>query len=120
MPRNPHEKGTRSTTRAVLTLTETLALAEIVRARYTASGLDCAKFAITLNDTPSERESFRFPINAGHIRSLLEACKIPQNRPPAAVKTLSPRASALAALEEKILSLTSRVEVLEFKAKNCK
>lgn len=107
MPRS-HEKGDRPTFRNISNNFEVLALAAIVKARYTASGLNCSDFAKTVNDTASEIVDFRFPLNAGHIRSILNACKIPLNRVPAAEKTT--------ALSRRMM-LEARVNVLETRIK---
>ncbi len=67
-------------TRRVLLLKESLALNEIVQARYAASGLDNAAFAESINKLPDERSKFRFELAATHITTALEAADIPPNR----------------------------------------
>ena len=76
-----NEKGTKSSIRGVLNGKEMFALADILKSRYVESRLDNTKFAKTLNDTPSERSSFRFDITPSHIASMLMTLDMEPNRP---------------------------------------
>lgn len=92
------------TKKTMLSMTESFKLAEIVRARYTTSGLDNVAFARSVNDTPLERALFRSDITASNIGSVVEACGIEGNRARASHKTTD---------EGYNIFLTNRVAALE-------
>lgn len=91
-----------------LTMRETLTLADIIRARYTASGLSNQEFADSINADPTERAAFRSDVTRGNVVGSLEALGIEPNlascRPGGDdVKALAARVEAL---EQAVRNLT--------------
>jgi len=70
-------KGTRSITRGVLTLKESLAVSALVQSSYKELGLSNIEFAKHTNSVLAEK--LRFPLNEKHIRTVLLALEIPSN-----------------------------------------
>jgi hypothetical protein len=70
-------KGTRSVTRGVLTLKESLAVSALAQSSYKELGLSNIEFAKHANSVLAEK--LRFPLNEKHIRTVLLALEIPGN-----------------------------------------
>jgi hypothetical protein len=110
-------KGTRTTQRNVLSLPQNYALGDILKAKYTESGLSSQEFAESINNTPSMREQFKFDLNSHHIANALKALDIPTNfarRRPASIDAgeclgLTVRVQEL---EEQMQKLTAYVKTL--------
>jgi uncharacterized small protein (DUF1192 family) len=60
---------------------EALALAAILKETYKESGLDNVAFAKKLNDDPNLRVTFRAPLTAHHIASMISSLDLEPNKP---------------------------------------
>lgn len=98
-----HEKGTRATVRNVLSMKEQFALRDLIITEYVKSELDNNAFAKLINET-TEKGTFRAPITASHIATMIVALDIPANK----AKRRTPIDSV-----GDCLALTARVQALE-------
>lgn len=103
--------STKGETKTMLSMSETLSLAEIVKKDYTDSGMDNVAYAASVNANPTLRVKFRKDVTESNVRSVLDALGIKNNRArfaePATNDDCTFIAGRVAALEDQVNRLTN-------------